>query len=77
MKITRYKCDGCHVETDNIITVKIPIRVTTNTGIHLELHDIDLCQACANDISNAYYEIAMKHNHSGVRGLSICEEDAD
>lgn len=75
MKRTIWRCDGCGKETEYAITCKLPIIITTDSGHFLELHDIDLCERCANDISKAYYDIAEAHSFSGVRAIRMNDEE--
>lgn len=75
MKRTIWRCDGCGKETEYVTTCRLPIIITTSNGHVLELHDIDLCERCANDISKAYYDIAESHSFSGVRGIRLNDEE--
>ena len=75
MKRTIWRCDGCGKEIEYATTCKLPILITTSSGHILELHDIDLCERCAEDISKAYYDIAKDHGSSGVRGIRMNDEE--
>ena len=72
MRIERLRCDCCGREVERCEKLVLPIRYRTSiTETVLSPQELDICAECANVISNAYYNEAEKHNHSGILAIDV------